>query len=256
LKIALAKGRCHAPRTPRRLALGEGEARLEHADAVLHQEHRQRVHQVAVDEIHVAADALDFGDHALGREARILRAGEEEVLEAHHVEAVGRHAEQQFGLALRGLAHGVGVAHRAVQEYAVHALHAPLGHAHRQVLVLLVEQAQRPVAVAGQLVGAQARQRLPDPVRKARLALAAERAVLEVLGDIVVDHRPVATEARPQIDRGGGQQQDQQRRELSAPAAQHAAPAWERGKLAFGIRLHARLVVRSRLQFKHGRRFS
>ncbi len=65
------------------------------------------------------------------------------MLEPHDVELLRRHAEVQAGLGDWGVAHRARMAHRAIQEGLRDALVEPLGHADRQVLALLVEQAER-----------------------------------------------------------------------------------------------------------------
>jgi hypothetical protein len=69
------------------------EAPGQRQHAVAHDGDRQRVDQIAVEQIEFAALALDFGQDVLLGEFRIGGAAEEEFLEALHVEGGSRHAE-------------------------------------------------------------------------------------------------------------------------------------------------------------------
>ena len=104
------------------------------------------------------------------------------------------------GFEVAALAHRAGMAHRAVQERLVDALVVPLRHADRQVVAFFVDDSERRVALTRQMLGAHLRQRLEDPVRKARHVLAARRSVLEVFLDVGVFDGAIAAEALPEID--------------------------------------------------------
>lgn len=88
----------------------------------------------------------------------------------------------------------------------------------------LVDHPERGVAVAGQVLGADLGQHLPDPERKTRGPLTAGGPVLEMLLDIVVGHRQIGQETR--ADRHAQRQRDHQNRRQdgkSAPPARSSA---------------------------------
>jgi hypothetical protein len=148
----------------------------------------------------LAALAFDLRQDVFLGELRVGGAAEEELLETLHVESRSRHAEDDRRWLVGGGAHGAGVADGAIDEDAVDALVAPLRGADRQIAVaavgvLLVDHAQRLVALAGQVLRADFGQRPPDPVGETHFVFAAGRAVLEVLGRAGVVHRHVAAEA-------------------------------------------------------------
>ena len=96
---------------------------------------------------------------------------------------------------LRRLAQRAGVAHCAVEKRPVDAHVAPLRHADRKILSLLVDQPQGAIS-AGQVFIAHLRQRLENPgTGNPDSCSPAGRTILEVLFRLVVDHCRIAAEA-------------------------------------------------------------
>ena len=122
--------RVDAPRTPGRLVHHERKASGEHQQPFAHQRDGNRINQIAVDEIEVAALRLNqparFRNDEFRGKLRIGGAGEKEFLETHDVELHGRHAEIDARLFLRCIAHRAGVANGTVEESPVYPGKVPL----------------------------------------------------------------------------------------------------------------------------------
>ena len=110
----------------------------------------ERIDQPAVDQTQTARLFRDARHHLRRSEAAVVDTSLDELLEAHQIELVGRHADHQHRLGVGGGAHGGGVAHRAIQEHAINPQMPAFGHAHRQIVAGLENESKRLIALARQ----------------------------------------------------------------------------------------------------------
>ena len=109
-----------------RLPIEIAEMAAEHDEALAHEGQRVETHDHAIDEIVVAADGFDLGQDAIGGEALIERAGEDETLEGAEIDGVRRHPGVKRARFLGRLTHGADVADRAIEENTIDALRVAL----------------------------------------------------------------------------------------------------------------------------------
>ncbi len=121
----------------------------EHEEALAHERERVEAQEHAIKEIVVAADRFDFRQDAIGGEALIHRAGEDETLEGAEIDRVRGHAGVERARRLGRFAHGADVADGAVEEDAIDPLRVALRNADREILPVLVEETHRRVLAAG-----------------------------------------------------------------------------------------------------------
>src|SRR6185369_12864725 len=205
------------------------------------------IDQVAVEQVEVAALAGDLGQDVFLGELGIGGAAEEEFLETLHVEGRRRHDEDDVRRLVGRGAHGADVADGAIDEDAVDALVAALRGADREVAqaavaVLLVDHAQRLVALARQVLRADLGQGAPDPVRETHLVFAAGGTVLEVLGragvvDGFIDAETAEQGQADQPGQGHGEQEEYDETAYRGPRDLLAFPA----EAQFRSELHALL---------------
>ena len=143
---------------------------------------------------------LERAADVLRRDPAVERAIEDEPDHRLQIELLRRHAEDDAARPAGRLAQGAGVAERAVEADLLDAEPPPPRHANRQVAAGLEDQPRRGIS-AGQTLVAHRRQRLEHQVGGQRAAdrlqqrtarLAADRSVLEVFGDVLVDDRLIA----------------------------------------------------------------
>ena len=144
----------------------------------------------------------------LGRQPVVQRAFEDELDEALQVELVGGHAEDNSRLRLWRVPNRAGVADRAIESYLIDPKTPPPRDADRQRMVPFEHEAERSVA-ARQLLGANRREGRENPANrpeKRHTGFAADRTVLEMVGDRLVGRRAVGADryGQPQHDDEGG----------------------------------------------------
>ena len=156
--------------------------------------------QDALEQRHALSRRLEVTADVLRRDPAVERALEDEPHHRLQVELLRRHAEDDAARRGWRVAHGAGVAERAVESDLLDAEAPPPRYANRQIVAGLEDQSGRGIA-AGQALAAHRRQRLEHHVRRQRAAdrlqertagLAADRSVLEVFDDVLVDDRLIA----------------------------------------------------------------
>ena len=231
---------------------------------VTHERHRDRIDQVAVEQVQILSAGLRQASRLrhdeIGGELLILGTCEQEFLEPHDVELLRRHAEVHARFRSRCLAHRAGMAHRAVQKRLVDALVVPLRHADRKVVTFFVDESERRVAFSWQILGAHLRQRLEDPVRETRHVFAAGRPVLEMLLDVGVFDGAIAAETLPEINAEDERKQRRDRQHKGhdtnpGPAIHVGKPAVPAGCRRF-VFVHSISPLAHASGGRQGRRFS
>jgi hypothetical protein len=167
-------------------------------------------------------EVRDLGDlrhHAIECEALVLSAIDQEPDQRLQVHSVGGHAEIDLGRSAGRIAHCSRVADAAIEPGAIDK-DAALREADRQVSALLLDESERGVSLAGQLIRKQRREYFQNPVGHTVGQLAADGAVLEMLFDGHVVHRPVGIQPPQKVNHQGGDSKSKKQKTPAAPPAE------------------------------------
>ena len=159
------------------------------------------------------AHLLHVPEDRLGCRPVVERAVEHELHERLQLELCRRHSEDDAGRSGRRVADRARVADGAIEADVIDADAAPARDADRQIVARLEHEPERRVP-ARQLLRTNRRQRAEDRIRRQNAAdrlqqrhagLAANRSVLEVIGDLVVGHRAVDRKRHHHPERHDGE---------------------------------------------------